>query len=52
MNQLLELREWLELQCKTGNPISCAEILNKIDEVLEFDEDIEELLVTSCYEME
>jgi hypothetical protein len=50
MKQLLELREWVELQCKTGNPISCAEILNKIDEVLE--SDIEELLVTSCYEME
>ena len=50
MKQLLKLREWLELQCKTGNPISCAEILNKIDEVLELD--IEELLVTSCYEME
>jgi hypothetical protein len=50
MKQILELREWVELQCKTGNPISCAEILNKIDEVLELD--IEELLVTSCYEME
>lgn len=50
MKQLLKLREWLELQCKTGNSISCAEILNKIDEVLE--SDIEELLVTSCYEME
>lgn len=50
MKQLLKLREWVELQCKTGNPISCAEILNKIDEVLELD--IEELLVTSCYEME
>ena len=50
MKQLLKLREWVELQCKTGNPISCSEILNKIDEVLELD--IEELLVTSCYEME
>lgn len=50
MKELIDLKEWVELQCRSGNTIECADILNKIDELL--DSDIEELLVTSCYEME
>lgn len=50
MIQLIDLKEWVELQCRSGNTIQCADILNKIDELL--DADIEELLLTSCYEME
>jgi len=52
MKDLLEFREWVEQQCKTGQPFTCAEVLNKIDEILEYDEDIEEIYLTSCYEME
>jgi hypothetical protein len=52
MKQLIELRDWVDQQCKTGQPFSCADVINKIDEILETDTDIEELLLTSCYEME
>jgi hypothetical protein len=52
MKQLIELRDWVDQQCKTGQPFNCADVLNKIDEILEKDDDIEELLLTSCYEME
>lgn len=52
MKQLTELREWVEQQCKTGQPFTCADVLNKIDEILESDTDIEELLLTSFYELE
>lgn len=52
MKQLIELREWVEQQCKTGQPFTCADVLNKIDEILESDTDIEELLLTSFYELE
>lgn len=52
MKQLIEFRDWVDQQCKTGQPFNCADILNKIDEILETDTDIEELLLTSCYEME
>lgn len=52
MKQLIELRDWVDQQCKTGQPFNCADVLNKIDEILESDDDIQELLVTSCYEME
>lgn len=52
MKQLIELRDWVDQQCKTGQPFTCADVLNKINEILEKDEDIEELLLTSCYEME
>jgi hypothetical protein len=52
MKQLIDLRDWVYQQCKTGQPFTCADVLNKIDEILESDEDIQELLVTSCYEME
>ncbi len=52
MKELIELRDWVDQQCKTGQPFSCADVLNKIDEILETDTDIEELLLTSCYEME
>jgi hypothetical protein len=52
MKELIELRDWVDQQCKTGQPFNCADVLNKIDEILEKDDDIEELLLTSCYEME
>lgn len=52
MKQLIELREWVEQQCKSGQPFNCADVLNKIDEILESDTDIEELLLTSFYELE
>ncbi len=52
MKQLIKLRDWVDQQCKTGQPFNCANVLNKIDEILEKDDDIEELLLTSCYEME
>jgi hypothetical protein len=52
MKELIELREWVEQQCKTDQPFTCADVLNKIDEMCETDDDIEELLLTSCYEME
>jgi hypothetical protein len=52
MKELIELRDWVDQQCKTGQPFTCADVLNKIDEILESDEDIQELLVTSAYEME
>ena len=52
MKELIELRDWVDQQCKTGQPFSCADVINKIDEILETDTDIEELLLTSCYEME
>jgi hypothetical protein len=52
MKQLIDLRDWVDQQCKTGQPFTCADVLNKIDEILELDEDIQELLVTSAYEME
>lgn len=52
MKQLIELRDWVDQQCKTGQPFNCADVLNKIDEILEKDEDIDNLLLTSCYEME
>lgn len=52
MKELIELREWVEQQCKTNQPFTCADVLNKIDEMCETDDDIEELLLTSCYEME
>jgi hypothetical protein len=52
MKELTELRDWVDQQCKTGQPFTCADVLNKIDEILEKDDDIEELLLTSCYEME
>lgn len=52
MKQLTELREWVEQQCKSGQPFNCADVLNKIDEILESDTDIEELLLTSFYELE
>jgi hypothetical protein len=52
MKELIELRDWVDQQCKTGQPFSCSDVLNKIDEILETDTDIEELLLTSCYEME
>ena len=52
MKELNELREWVEQQCKTGQPFTCADVLNKIDEILESDTDIEELLLTSFYELE
>jgi hypothetical protein len=52
MKELIELRDWVDQQCKTGQPFSCADVINKIDEMLESDTDIEELLLTSCYEME
>jgi hypothetical protein len=52
MKELTALRNWVEEQCRTGQPFTCADVLNKIDEILETDTDIEELLVNSCYEME
>ena len=52
MKELNELREWVWSQCLTGQPFSCADVINKIDEMLETDTDIEELLLTSAYEME
>jgi hypothetical protein len=52
MKQLIELRDWVDQQCKTGQPFTCADVLNKIDKILETDDDIQELLVTSAYEME
>jgi hypothetical protein len=52
MKQLIELMDWVDQQCKTGQPFTCADVLNKIDEMCEADEDIQELLVTSAYEME
>jgi hypothetical protein len=52
MKQLIELRDWVDQQCKTGQPFTCADVLNKIDEILETDTDIEEIYLTSCYEME
>jgi len=52
MKELIELRDWVDQQCKTGQPFNCADVLNKIDEILEKDDNIEELLLTSCYEME
>lgn len=48
----MELRNWVEQQCKTGQPFTCSDVLNKIDEILETDTDIEELLLTSLYELE
>lgn len=41
MDKLIELREWMEQQCRIGNKLSCADLLNKIDEILEYDEDTE-----------
>ena len=41
MDKLIELREWIEQQCRIGNKLSCADLLNKIDEILEYDEDTE-----------
>jgi len=52
MKQLIDLRDWVDQQCKTGQPFTCSDVLNKIDEILESIEDIQELLVTSAYEME
>ena len=52
MKQLIELRDWVDQQCKTGQPFTCPDVLNKIDEILESDHDIQQLLVTSAYEME
>ena len=52
MKELNELREWIWSQCLTGQPFSCADVINKIDQMLESDIDIEELLLTSFYEME
>jgi hypothetical protein len=52
MKQLIDLRDWVDQQCKSGQPFTCADVLNKIDEILESDDDIQELLVTSAYEME
>lgn len=52
MKQLIELRDWVDQKCKTGQPFNCADVLNKIDEILEKDDDIDNLLLTSCYEME
>jgi len=52
MKEITELREWVEQRCKTGQPFTCADVLNKIDEILETDTDIEELLLTSFYELE
>jgi hypothetical protein len=52
MKELIELRKWVEEQCRTGQPFTCADVLNKIDEMVETDTDIEELLLTSFYEME
>lgn len=52
MKELTVLRNWVEEQCRTGQPFTCADVLNKIDEILETDTDIEELFVTSAYEME
>jgi hypothetical protein len=52
MKQLIELREWVDQQCKIGQPFNCADVLNKIDEILEKHTDIEEIYLTSCYEME
>ena len=52
MKELIELREWVDQQCKTGQPFNCADVLNMIDEILEKDTDIEEIYLTSCYEME
>jgi hypothetical protein len=52
MKELIELRDWVDQQCKTGQPFTCADVLNKIDEMCETDDDIDNLLLTSCYEME
>lgn len=52
MKELTALRNWVEEQCRTGQPFTCADVLNKIDEMTQTDDDIEELLLTSCYEME
>ena len=52
MKELTALREWVWSQCMTGQPFSCSNVINKIDEMLETDTDIEELLLTSDYEME
>jgi hypothetical protein len=52
MKELIELRKWVEEQCRTGQPFTCADVLNKIDEMIETDTDIEQLLLTSFYEME
>jgi hypothetical protein len=52
MKQLIDLRDWVDQQCKTGQPFTCSDVLNKIDEILESDEDFQELFVTSAYEME
>ena len=40
MKQLIELHDWVEQQCKTGQPFTCADVLNKIEEILEKDTDI------------
>jgi hypothetical protein len=52
MKELIELRDWVDQQCKTGQPFNCTDVLNKIDIILEKDTDIEEIYLTSCYEME
>ena len=52
MKEITELRDWVDQQCKTGQPFNCADVLNKIDEILEKDTDIDEIYLTSCYEME
>jgi hypothetical protein len=52
MKELIELRDWVDQQCTSGQAFTCADVLNKIYEILESDDDIEELLVTSAYEME
>ena len=51
MKDLLEFREWVKQQCKTGQPFTCAEVLNKIDEILEYDEDIEEKSLNLHYDL-
>ncbi len=52
MLQLLEMREWVIYQCRQGNQLSCADLLNKIDEILEYDEDIAEDSLNLQYELE
>jgi hypothetical protein len=52
MKELIDLRDWVDQQCKSGQPFTCADVLNKIDTILETEEDFQELFVTSAYEME
>lgn len=37
MQEVIKLREWVEEQCLLCNPITCADILNKIDEIIDAD---------------